>query len=312
MPDAAYDLVIVGAGPAGLSGAIYAARAGLRAVVLDRGVAGGTVMLTPMMDNYLGVGSVKGMALAKEMKAHASRYAEIREGVNVSDVSLCDDIFSVTTDSGSLQAKALLIATGGRHRTLGIPGEERLAGRGVSYCATCDGFLFKGKSVVVVGGGSTALTEAAYLVRLGIDVTLVHRRAEMRAERSLQDDYRSLNGKLALNSVVEEILGEKRVEGVRLRRLDTGRAEVLKCDGAFISIGYEPSNELAKRLGLELNPDGTIKTDRAQRTSMHYVYAAGDITGGVMQAITGAAAGAVAALSAYEDLAKPYWRRAIK
>jgi len=312
MPDETYDLVIVGAGPAGLSGAIYAARAGLKTIVLDKGVAGGTVMLTPLIDNYLGVGPMKGMALAKEMKAHAARYAEIREGANVSGVSFSEGFFTVTVDSGGLKAKSILLATGGSHKTLNVPGEERLAGRGVSYCATCDGFLFKGKSVVVVGGGSTALTEAAYLIRLGIDVTLVHRRAEMRAERSLQDDYRALNGKLALNCVVEEILGDKKVEGMRLRHVDTGKTEVLKCDGAFISIGYEPGNALAKQLGLELNPDGTITTDRAQRTSVHYVYAAGDITGGVMQAITGAAAGAVAALSAYEDLVKPYWKRAMK
>ncbi len=212
------------------------------------------------------------------------------------------------TSAGTYHVRAIIIATGATHKKLGVPGEERFFGRGVSYCAVCDGFFFRGKKVLMIGGGNTAVTEAIYLKGIGVDVTLVHRRDTLRAERHLQDSLRAQAVPVIWNTVVEEILGDDVVRAVRLRDLRQDRSYEMDIDGIFIAIGYAPSNALARALGLELTEDGYIKVDSRQRTSMPRVYAAGDITGGIKQIVTAVAQGAVAAITAFEDLASPYWK----
>jgi thioredoxin reductase (NADPH) len=298
------DFAVVGAGVAGLSAAIYAGRSGLRVVVLDQGQAGGVANNAPLVENYPGFESVTGRELVGRIRAQAARYSEIREMAPVKAVR-GEGPFDIEVEGGGLRAKALLLATGSSYKKLCVPGEDRLAGKGVSYCATCDGFFFRGKKAYLVGGGNSAVAEALHLLKTGVDVTLVHRRPELRAERSASEAYEMAGGKVLLDTTVEEILGDTCVSGVRVQR--DGRSKVLECKGVFVSVGYVPNNALAKALGLVLEEEGSVRVDGHQRTSMRYVYAAGDVTKGVKQMVTAAAQGAVAGLSAFEDVARPYW-----
>jgi thioredoxin reductase (NADPH) len=242
------------------------------------------------------------------MAQQALQYAEIHQSEEVNDIKPKGELFIVKTSAATYHVKAIIIATGATHKKLGVPGEERFFGRGVSYCAVCDGFFFRGKKVLMVGGGNTAVTEALYLKGIGVDVSLVHRRDTLRAEKHLQESLKAQEIPVIWNTVVEEILGDEVVTGVRLKNLKENRSYEIDVDGLFIAIGYEPSNVLAKTLGLELTEDGYIKVDSRQRTSMPRVYAAGDITGGIKQIVTAVSQGAVAAITAFEDLASPYWK----
>ncbi|RME67529.1 MAG: thioredoxin-disulfide reductase, partial [Nitrospirae bacterium] len=302
------DIVIIGAGPAGLTAAIYAKRAGLEPIVIDKGLVGGQVTITPVVENYPGFIQIPGKTLMDMMTQQALQYAEIHQSEEVKEIKPKGDIFVVKTSAGTYHAKAIVIATGATHKKLGVPGEERFFGRGVSYCAVCDGFFFKGKKVLMIGGGNTAVTEAIYLKGIGVNVTLVHRRDTLRAEKHLQESLKAQGIPVIWNTVVEEILGDEVVKATRLKNLKENRSYEIETDGIFIAIGYEPSNALAKALELELTEDGYIKVDSRQRTSMPRVYAAGDITGGIKQIVTAVAQGAVAAITAFEDLASPYWK----
>jgi thioredoxin reductase (NADPH) len=303
-----YDLAIVGAGIAGLSAGIYAGRGGLKAVILDEGVAGGVANTAPIVENFPGFESIVGHELVARIRAQASKYAEIRELVHVKSIT-GEGPFELSLEEGSVQAKAVIIATGAKYKPLGLKNEFRLAGKGVSYCATCDGFFFRGKKVFLVGGGNSALCEALHLHKAGVDVTLVHRRETLRAEKHLQDAYFQAGGKAILGTVVEDILGDTVVTGVRLRKTEGGASEDLPCSGVFVAVGFEPNNALAKLLGVSLDGDGSIAVDGHQRTSVRYVYAAGDITPGIKQMVTAAAQGATAALAAFDDLTSPYWTK---
>lgn len=302
------DIVIVGAGPGGLTAAIYGERSGLKCVVLEKGVVGGQVALTPVVENYPGLTRVAGKSLVDLMAQHARQYAHIHQGEEVLEIKP-DEQIKVSTNRGKYICRAVILATGAKHRKLGVPGEERLYGRGVSYCATCDGYFYKGKKVIMVGGGNSAVTEALYLDSLGVGVTLVHRKDKLRAELRLQESLFSRKIPVSWNSGVDEILGDKTVTGVRIEDTKTGKTEEMPVDGVFISIGYEPVNELAKKTGVELDEAGYVKADRRQRTNVPRIYAVGDITGGVKQIVTAVGQGAVAAMTAFEDLANPYWKR---
>jgi len=303
------DILVIGAGPAGLTAAIYTERAGLKTVVLEKGNIGGQVALTPVVENYPGYTRIPGKTLMDMMAQQALQYTEIIQGEEVLEIEKKADIFTVRTTSNRYEVRGVIIATGAKHRKLGVSGEERLFGRGVSYCATCDGYFFKdGKRVIMVGGGNSAVTEALYLESIGVDVTLVHRRDTLRAEKRLRDNLMERKIPLLLNTVVEEIMGKEVVKGVRLKDVKEDRSYTMDLDGVFIAIGYEPVNEVAKKLGLELAPDGYIKVDERQRTSMPGVYAAGDVTGGIKQIVTAVGQGSVAALTAFEDLTSPYWK----
>lgn len=301
------DIVIVGAGPGGLTAAIYGERSGLKCVVLEKGVVGGQVALTPVVENYPGLTRVAGKSLVDLMAQHATQYTHIHQGEEVLEIKPNGQI-KVSTNRSKYICRAVILATGAKHLKVGVSGEERLYGRGVSYCATCDGYFYKGKKVIMVGGGNSAVTEALYLDSLGVSVTLVHRKDKLRAESRLQESLFSRKIPVLQNSGVREILGDKTVTGVRIENTKTGKTEEMPVDGVFISIGYEPVNELAKKTGVELDEAGYVKVDRRQRTNVPRIYAAGDITGGVKQIVTAVGQGAVAAMTAFEDLANPYWK----
>ncbi len=301
------DVVIVGGGPAGLAAGIYTERSGLRTAVLERDALGGQVATTPIVENYPGFAQVGGKTLVDIMVSHALQYVKIYPGESVLDIQPGDPIV-VQTSRRKFETRAVLLATGAKHRHLEIPGEERLAGRGVSYCSTCDGPLFRDKKVIMVGGGNSAVTEALHLFHLGIDVTVVHRRDKLRAQDFLAKQLFDNNIPVLWNAEVKEIRGKERVEEVVLVDNRSGKESVFKTNGVFIAIGYEPSVELAKKIGVELTEDGFIKHDERHRTNIPGIYSAGDVEGGYKQIVTASGQGSAAAISIFEDLINPYWK----
>ena len=301
------DVVIVGGGPAGLAAGIYTERSGLRTAILERDALGGQVATTPIVENYPGFAQVGGKTLVDIMVSHALQYVQIYPGESVLDIQPGDPIV-VQTSRRKFETRAVLLATGAKHRHLEIPGEERLAGRGVSYCSTCDGPLFREKKVIMVGGGNSAVTEALHLFHLGIDVTVVHRRDKLRAQDFLAKQLFDNNIPVLWNAEVKEIRGKERVEEVVLVDNRSGKESVFKTNGVFIAIGYEPSVELAKKIGVELTEDDFIKHDERHRTNIPGIYSAGDVEGGYKQIVTASGQGSAAAISIFEDLINPYWK----
>jgi thioredoxin reductase (NADPH) len=309
----AVDLVIIGAGPAGLTAGIYAVRAGLKAVVLEKSIVGGQVSLTPVVENYPGFTAVPGKQLMDIMSEHARQYVPVHEGEGVEAVETGDPAqdrpFTVITARGEYPAKAVVLAMGATYRKLGIPGEDTYFGRGVNYCASCDGYLYKGKSVAIVGGGNTALTDALHLKNLGVNVTIIHRRDEFRAQKPLMDSVEREGIPVLWNTVVEAIEGDGgKVTALKLRNVKDDAANDLPVDGVFMAIGQEVATELAKAMGVKLNADGYIEAGPDMRTSVPRVYVAGDLTGGLQQIVTAIGEGSVAAMSAFEDISHPYWK----
>jgi len=297
------DLAILGGGPAGLTTAIYAARSGLTTVVVDKGNLGGQVAVTPVVENYPGFSRVAGKALVDMMVNQAMSYVHIFQNEPLQHIArLPDGRFEVATSRRKYYARGLVLATGASYRRLSVPGEQRFYGHGVSYCATCDGYIFRGKKVIMVGGGNSAVTEALYLDSLGAKVTLVHRRGRLRAEKRLQEGLEARKIPVLWNCELRAVLGEERVEAAQIEDTKEKRTWRESVDGVFISIGYVPANEPAKMLGARLDQDGYIVVDDEQRTSLPLVYAAGDVTGGIKQITTAVGQGAVAALSAFHDL----------
>lgn len=295
------DLVIVGGGPAGLSAGIYAARSGLNAIILERGILGGQIATTPEVENYPGISQITGKTLVEIMVSHALQYAKIFPGEEALDIKPGDPIEVVTTKRRFL-TQAVLLATGAQYKHLNIPGEERLAGRGVSYCSTCDGPHFRDKNVIMVGGGNSAVTEALHLNNIGVNITLVHRRDKLRAHKHLANKLFADKTPVLWNTQVQAILGKEQVEEVELLDNQTGKTRLMKVDGVFIAIGYLPEVELARKIEVELTPEGYIKKDKRHRTNLPGIYSAGDVEGGYKQIVTAAAQGAEAALSIFEDL----------
>jgi thioredoxin reductase (NADPH) len=304
------DLVIVGGGPAGLTAGIYAARSGLKAVIVEKGILGGQIATTPVVENYPGITQVGGKALVDIMVEHALQYSTIFPGEEVMEIQPGDPIL-VTTNRRRFKTRAVLLATGARYRNLGAPGEARFSGHGVSYCSTCDGPLFSGKKVIIVGGGDSAITEALNLRNINVDVTLVHRRDSLRAQDHLIKSLQSNNIPILFNTEVEEIRGEQQVKDVLLSDNKTNHKKTMNVDGVFVAIGYDPEVGLAKKLGVELTPDGYIKHDSRHRTNIHGIYAAGDVEGGYKQIVIAAGKGSEAALTIFEDLINPYWKKKI-
>jgi len=303
-----YDVIIVGSGPAGLAAGIYAKRAGLECVILEKGVPGGQVLTSPNIENYPGFAEIPGMKLMDLMAEHAKRYVEIKEGEEVLRVK-GGEKFELSTHSGRYTCRAIILATGSTHRKLGVRGEEGMIGRGVSYCATCDGFFYKGKEVVVVGGGNTALTDALYLHSIGCKVSIIHRREAFRADKHLQDSIAEKDVSVLWDTVVEEIIEGNQVTAVKLRNLTTGVMSQKTVDGVFVAVGEVPSSQLAAELDLEMDPGGFVIVDKSYRTNVPFVYAAGDVSGGIRQIVAAVHGGAAASLSCFEDLMNPYYRR---
>jgi len=308
-----FELIIIGAGPAGMAAGIYAGRYGMNAVILESGVFGGQIKVTPLMENYLGMGSLSGTELAEKMKKHTEEFTDIKEFHEVTEIVPLEKdpeehLYLVKTTQGDFRTKGILLATGTGYKKLEVPGEEEYTGRGVSYCATCDGFFFREKKVAVVGGGGTALTEAVYLASIGCDTTVIHRRDALRAEQTLVDTARKEGVAFIFDSVVTEIRGDGNVvKSAVLQNEKAGTIEELELTGIFVAIGDAPTNRLSLALGIEHDDWGYIKTDRELRTSRERIYAAGDIIGGVRQVQTAAGEGVVAVTTAYKEIKNPYW-----
>ncbi len=302
------DLVIVGGGPAGLAAGIYAARSGLKTVILERGLLGGQVATTPLVENYPGLAQVGGKTLVDVMVSHALEYTGIFPGEEAMEVQPGEPIL-VVTNRRHFKTRALLLATGATYRRLNVPGETRFSGRGVSYCSTCDGPLFSGKKVFMIGGGNSAVTEALYLHNIGVEVTLVHRGDALRAQEHLVKSLLDNGIPVLFNTEVKEIAGSRLVEEVVLYSLRTGETTHRPADGVFVAIGYEPNTQLARKMGVEIGPDGYIRHDEGHRTNVPGIYSAGDVEGGYKQIVIAAGKGSEAALSIFEDLINPYWKR---
>ncbi|MBW2192521.1 MAG: FAD-dependent oxidoreductase [Deltaproteobacteria bacterium] len=302
----ACDLVIVGGGPAGLSAGIYAARSGLKSIVVEKGVLGGQVATTPIVENYPGLKQIGGKTLVDIMVTHALEYIQIFPGEAVIKVEPGDPI-TVQTSRRKFLARALLMATGASYRHLGVPGESRLSGHGVSYCSTCDGPLFKGRKVITVGGGNSAVTEALHMHHIGVDVTLVHRRDTLKAQDVLVKNLVDNGIPILYNTEVKEIRGRHNVEEVLLFNNRSEETSTLAVNGVFIAIGYNPAVDLARETGIELTEEGYIKHDQ-YRTNVPGIYTAGDVSGGYKQIVTVAGQGAEAAITIFEDLINPYWK----
>ena len=302
------DLTIVGGGPAGLTAAIYAVRSGLKTALVEADALGGQVALTPIVENYPGFTQVGGKTLVDIMVNHALEYVQIFQGEKVIDIKPGTP-HEVLTTRRRFMTKTILLATGASHRHLGVPGESRMSGRGVSYCATCDGPLFKDKKVIMVGGGNSAVTEALHLYHMGVDVTLVHRRDQLRAQEHLAKNLKESGIPVLWNTEVKDILGEERVTAVELVNNQTEELSTLPVDGVFLAIGYEPAVELAQKVGIELNEDGYIARDAKHRTNIPGIYVAGDVEGGYKQIVTATGMGSEAAMTIFEDLINPYWQQ---
>ena len=296
-----YDVIILGAGPAGLTAGIYAARGGLNTVIVESKAVGGQAALTAEIENYPGFESVSGFELVSLIQAQCERLGVAFVYDNPVNVSLDGNIKSVETAySGVLEARAVILATGAMPRTLGLPRESALMGGGVSYCATCDGAFFKGKAVAVVGGGNTAAEDALYLEKFASSVTLIHRRDALRADAILAKRIAESTVKVAWDSVVTQLNGENKLSSVTLKNVKTGELSDLPVSGLFVAVGQTPATEGLK--GVELD-GGYIVTDEEMRTSLPGVFAAGDVRKKMLrQVVTATADGAIAAESAIKFL----------
>jgi thioredoxin reductase (NADPH) len=299
-----YDIIIIGAGPGGLTAGIYAGRQGTKNLIIDRDLAGGIGREVPMMENYPGFDNISGLELTEKMKSQAIKNCELKEMEEVVEITKTDEEyrFTVKTNKDTYKSKTIILATGSSHRPLDVKGEDEFKGKGVSYCATCDGFFFTGRDVIMIGGGNSALQEALYLKNLGANVTVVHRRDEFRAQKRLQDQIKEAEIPTILNATVEEIKGDMLVESVILKDTQTGELSELPTNGVFVSVGYIPHTELAKQLDVNLDESGHIIIDKKQKTNVDYVYAIGDVCTGLKQWVVACGEGAVAATSAFEDL----------
>lgn len=300
MEEDIHEVIIIGSGPAGLSAAIYASRAGLSPLLLTGMAIGGQAATTDSIENYPGFPEgITGSELTHLMQEQAKRFGAQVVFDEVTAVDLSAHPFKVKTYGKEYAAEALIVATGVSPRRLGVPGEENFIGRGVSFCATCDGPFYRDKGLVVVGGGNSALEEALFLTRFASKVHIVHRRDRLRADRILQERAeRSEKIEFVWNSVVIEILGHAKVTGVRLKDVKTGEGSVLDADGVFVYIGSVPNTQLFAGQ-LELDERGYIITDERQRTSVKGVFAAGDVQERVLQQVaTAVGSGAKAAMEA--------------
>ena len=299
-----YDMIIIGGGPAGYTAALYAARAGLDAVLIEKMAAGGQMALTGDIDNYPGFEEgVDGFTLGMKMQQSAERFGAKTEYVEVLDVDFSEKNKKLVTTSGDFFSKTVVIATGANPRLLGIEKESELVGRGVHYCAHCDGRFYKDKTVAVVGGGNSAAADALYLSRLAGKVYLIHRRDTLRATKIYHTPLMNTeNVEFLWNSTVEELVSDDRVTGIKIKNVNTGEISSVLCDGLFVSIGREPVTEFLKGK-LSLDDNGYIIADESTKTAIDGVYAVGDVrTKALRQVVTAVADGAVAVHYAEEYL----------
>ncbi len=301
-----YDMLVIGGGPAGYTAALYATRAGLRTLVLEKLAAGGQMNQTTQIDNYPGFGQgIDGFQLGENMRSGAQRFGAETVFTEVQATDLTGEIKRVETSEGTFLGRTVVIATGAHHRHLGVDREEELIGRGVGYCAACDGMFYRGKTVAVVGGGNSAVADALVLGRICEKVILIHRRDSLRATKIYHDQLQKTeNIEIRWNSAVDALLGEDKVSGLALRDVQTGQLSQIQVDGVFISIGRSPETGLFQGQ-VELDSSGYLVADESTRTNLAGVFAAGDVrTKALRQIVTATADGAVAAHFAEKYLTK--------
>ncbi len=306
MAERDYDVVVIGGGSAGYTAALYCARAGLKTLVVEKTATGGQMSTADWVDNYPGFAEgVEGFGLALEMKKQAERFGAESLFAEVTAAALEGPLKQIQAGGKTYTARAVVAATGAAPRLLGVPGERELVGKGVCYCATCDGPLYRGKIVAVVGGGDSAVTESVFLAKFCRKVILIHRRGELGGVPSYRKALRSLkNVEILLDSAVGELLSDGKLTGLRVRGLKTGRTREIGCEGVFVAIGRQPSTELF-RGSLELSPGGYLKADESTETRIPGVFAAGDVREKPFrQIVTAVADGAVAAHMAEEYLSR--------
>ena len=292
-----YDVIVIGGGPGGYTAALYAARANLSVAILEKLSPGGQMGTTDVIDNYPGFPQgVNGFELAMQMKEGAERFGAQTQLAEVTQVELAGQVKTVHTSGGDYQARTVVLATGAHPRELGLPGERELRGRGVSYCATCDGMFYRGKTVVVVGGGNTAVSDVLYLSRLCEKVYLVHRRDTLRASKVYLDPLQKAeNVEFVWDSEVKQLLRDQAVTGVRVRNKKTGEERDIPCGGVFVAVGYLP-NTVLYRGQVELDGAGYVLADETTQTNLPGVFAVGDLRKKPLrQVVTAASDGAVAA-----------------
>ena len=301
-----FDMIIIGGGPGGYTAALYAARAGLDVIVLEKLSAGGQMALTSQIDNYPGFEEgVDGFELGEKMQAGAEKFGAKTEYAEVFSVDLSAVPKIVETSEGTFYGYTVVFATGASPRELGVTGEKELVGRGVHYCAACDGMFYKGKTVVIVGGGNTAAADAMVLSRIAKKVILVHRRDTLRATKIYHEPLKKAeNVEFHWNSVVSEFISEGKVTGIKIKNVHTGEEELIHCDGVFVSVGRKPATELVNGQ-LDLDASGYIVADESTKTNISGVYAVGDVrTKKLRQIVTAVSDGAIAAHEAEEYLAE--------
>lgn len=306
---AEWDLVIIGAGPAGLTAGIYAGRSRLKTLVLEEKMPGGEAAVTPWVENYPGFENISGLELIQKMASHCRKFgAQMNELERVVSLDFKGEKRLAKTDKNTYGASAIIVATGTHHRLLNVPGEEEFQGRGVSYCALCDGAFFKGKKVIVAGGGNSAAVSARYLANVASNVKLVHRRNQLRAEEASVEALKTQKVKFLWNSKIQEIKGDSIVKSVVLRNNKTGETSEVEVDGVFVQIGEVPNTELVKEAGVDVDELGYIIVDSRQRTNLPGVFAAGDVTNGPVKQIgTAVGQAIVAATQAFGYIKRPYY-----
>ncbi|UCF58435.1 MAG: thioredoxin-disulfide reductase [Candidatus Bathyarchaeota archaeon] len=305
-----WDLIIIGAGPAGLTAGIYGARSGLETLILEEKTLGGAVAETPLVENYPGFSEgISGRDLVDRMAEHCRKVgAEIRQLEKFIELNVKDERRIVKTDRATYSARAVIIAPGCHYKELGVPGEKEFRGRGISYCTLCDGPLFKGKKVIVIGGGNAAVVSTIYLANLTSDVKLAHRRGQLRAEEALVKDLPAQKVDILLNTELKEIRGDVKVKDVILFNNKTSETRQMDVDGVFIQVGEVPNSQIAKEAGVEVDKDGYVIVDNRQRTNIHGVYAAGDVTANPVKQIgTAVGQAIVAATEAFGYIKRPYY-----
>ncbi len=306
------DVIIIGAGSAGLSAGIYTVRSGLKTLILDEKLSGGTIADASTVVNYPGFAEISGGELAEKMTSHCRKVgATIHELEAVTELDIAGEKKTVKTSRSTYEAKAVIYSTGSHYREIGVKGEKEYRGRGVSYCGVCDGPFFKGKQVLVVGGGNTACITTLYLSGIASQVTVIHRRQAFRAEERLVSDIQTKNNvKVMWNTEAQEIKGDKQVKSVSLIDNQTGKTSELAVDAVFVQIGEAPNSQLAKAAGVETDEHGYIKVDVKQQTNLTGVFAAGDVTDQpIKQVGTAVGQGITAALEAYSFIRQPYYRK---
>jgi len=307
-----WDVIILGAGSAGLSAGIYAVRSGLKTLVIDEKFAGGTIADASKVVNYPGFAEISGAELAEKLTSHCRAVgATIHDLEPVNELQLSGDINTVKTSRTTYGAKAVIISMGSHYKEIGVKGESEFKGKGVSYCGVCDGPFFKGKKVLVVGGGNTACITTLYLSGLAAQVYVIHRREAFRAEESLVTDINAKgNIKIMWNTEIQEVKGDKQVRTVTLIDNLTKQNSELVVDAVFVQIGEAPNSQLAKAAGVEVDEHGFIKVDVRQKTNLPGVFAAGDVTDQpIKQVGTAVGQGITAALEAYSYIRRPYYRK---